>query len=104
MRNDFFKILKEKTTMTPSRARDSLILKSAAGKLSEKSSPWLLAFGYGVAALSFIVWIQTSQISSSNAILAESPEMLLMMDDVEILVEVSQYSEEDWNIVMNGES
>lgn len=107
MKNDFFKVLKEKTTKVPSNKLDSVILEMGAAKLEAKSTramPWFWALGSGVVAMSFFIWMQTSELNHSGQMLAESPEMLMIMDDVELLVEVSQYSEEDWNIVMNGES
>lgn len=107
MKNDFFNILKEKTTKAPSKKLDSVILEMGAAKLESKSTrsiPWFWAISSGAVALSFFVWMQTSELNNSKQMLAESPEMLTIMDDVELLVEVSQYSEEDWDIVMNGES
>lgn len=57
-----------------------------------------------MAIVALVIWLQVSENKKSNAMLSESPEMLKVMDDVELLVEVSKYSDEEWKIVMNGDS
>ncbi len=112
MKPNFFHALKEKMTKEPSRKVDQFILKRASDHFEQKYKshvPWWSIFaGTTVAALGLVLWLQVSENTTSNskasAMLTESPELLKEMDDVELLVEVSQYSDEEWNIVMNGES
>ncbi len=108
MKPNFFELLKEKLLMTPPRKVDQFILKRASDQFERQRRSavpwWSIIGGTSVLALGLVVWLQVSENKTSNAMLAESPEMLQEMDDVELLVEVSQYSDEEWNIVMNGES
>ena len=108
MKPNFFQMLKDKMTASPSRQVDQFILKRASDEFEHhrrsKIPWWLFLTGTSVAALGLVVWLQVSENNTSNAMLAESPEMLKEMDDVELLVEVSQFSDEEWSSVMNGES
>lgn len=108
MKPDFFEALKDKLMKSPTRKVDQFILKKASDhfELQQRSTiPWWTIFtGTTVAVIALVVWLQVSENKKSNAMLAESPEMLKVMDDVELLVEVSKYSDEEWKIVMNGDS
>lgn len=108
IKHNFFEILKDKMTKSPSRDIDQYILKKASDHFETQHRsiiPWRSIFvGTTLATLSLVLWLQISEPKISKAMMAESPEMLKEMDDIELLVEASQLNEEEWKIVMNGES
>ncbi len=106
MSQDFFKTLATKTQQTPSRALDQRILNRAAGVLAKPARPWakwLLATSVPVAA-ALVIWLQVTPGQLPAAMLAESPEMLRHMDEIELWAEVSDLSEEELRYLETGES
>lgn len=108
MSQDYFKELAKKTQSSPSRALDQRILEHAARSLPPKpqSIHWLrwLVLGGVPTATAFIVWLQVSSVTLPKGMLAESPEMLRHVDDIELLVEAADWTEEEWRLMETGES
>lgn len=106
MSQDFFKTMATKTQQSPSRALDQRILNRAADVLVKPARPWakwLLATSVPVAA-ALVVWLQVTPTQLPAAMLAESPEMIRHMDEIELWAEVSDLSEEELRYLETGES
>ena len=106
MKPDFFQVLKPKTSHTPSRALDQIILRQAASELapvkSQNNKRW--AFALVPVAAALVIWLQLRPATLPTAMIAESPERLRHMDEVELWVEVADLSEEEWRYVATGET
>lgn len=106
MKHNLFEILKEKMMKAPSHKIDQFILKKASDKLEpfqKSKTQWRSIFaGTAFVALVLVVWLQVTQ--TPTIMLTESPELLQEIDDVEMLVEFSQFSDDEWSAVLNGDS
>lgn len=106
MSQDFFKEMAKKTQHTPTRALDQHILGHAARVLSPKSHPWkkwVVVTGSSVAA-ALMIWMQVENTKFPTAMLAESPEMLKHLDEVELWAESADWTEAEWRYLETGES
>jgi hypothetical protein len=106
MSRDFFQSIAAKTQQSPSRGTDQRILNHAASVLMRPARPWgkwALATSVPIAA-ALVVWLQVSSPVLPPAMLAESPEMLQHLDEIELLSELSDLSDEELRYLETGES
>jgi hypothetical protein len=106
MKDDFFLLIRKKTTRSPSRALDQVILGKAAKRLSPAKTHklgWTIA-ALSSSALAIIFWFQFHSANLPSAMMAESPEMLKQMDELEMLVEASEWTDAEWKYIETGES
>jgi hypothetical protein len=54
--------------------------------------------------LAIIFWFQFHSANLPSAMMAESPEMLKQMDELEMLVEASEWTDAEWKYIETGES
>lgn len=107
MQSDFFRSLKDKTSHVPSRALDQAILAQARRRLLPSPrlpARWRTALVPITALALLVVWFQLAPAVLPGGMLAESPEMLKHMEEVELWVEVADLSEEEWHLVATGDT
>jgi hypothetical protein len=106
MNQNFFKLLAKKTARTPSRGFDQRVLQHAELVLRKTSSPWKkwALLGTPIAA-ALVIWIQLgSNPVLPHAMLAESPEMIRDLDDIELWSDVADLSEAELRYLETGKS
>ena len=100
-KSDFYQWLKANTNKSsPSSLLDEKILKLAEFKFEKKfNNFWVFSFGSwtSVIAIFFIgnLYLNTNK-SLRSLTLTDSPEMISIYDNVELMTEATRLSEQDW--------
>ncbi len=104
MKDIFDQWLKEKLIKNPSTELDEKILRAARTELkgSDKMN-WRMPLIGALAASVFTIWLmnQTMTISQITKMeLSEPTEMIMQYEDIELMVESSEWTEEEWVAIL----
>ncbi len=88
---------------TPSASLDEAILARARKELNPQMSfwsKWILPAGGLVAASLLVFWLSIP--SKIRPEIVEAPELLEHYDEIELMVETSQWTEDDWALALSA--
>lgn len=105
MKPDFFKELAKKTEKEPAKNIDHLILTQAKHHMPKPTKSyrsWIIS-SVSVAA-TLVIWFQYNAHQIERELVNESHELIAHHEEIELWVEASEWSEEDWNYLERGES
>lgn len=103
----FYSWLSKATSRQPSSATDDKILAYAREAFKPEEKTMLLSWKIsGIAAFASIALVITLMyrmpvVQTGDQMMAESPEMLLNYNEIELMADASQLSESDWEKI-NG--